>query len=116
MNPVDRRRFPRHSLCFPLRLRGMDCPDGESDQTMTHNISFGGAYFRTLKEVKVGDKVHVMICVPEDMMKQFPFSRLVGESRVVRVEKPEEAGGKMQEGKNIALEFGQDMIRLAAIR
>jgi hypothetical protein len=116
MNPVDRRRFPRHSLCFPLRLREADCPDGEADQTITENISFGGAYLRTLKRVKVGDKVHVMICVPEDMLKKFPFNRLVGESRVVRVEQPDEAGEKMQEARNIALEFGQDMIRLAAIR
>jgi hypothetical protein len=115
MNPVDRRRYPRHSLCFPLKLREWESPDGEYDQTITENISFGGAYLRTLKKVKVGDKMHVMICVPEDMVKQFPFTRLVGESRVVRVEEPDEAGGETQ-GRNIALEFGRDIIRLAAIR
>ena len=111
MNPVDRRRFPRYNLCFPLRLKKLDCPDGECDQTITSNVSFGGAYLQTAKDVNIGDKLHVMISVPEDMVKQFPFSRLVGESRVVRVEKSEAQGGK-----NIALEFGTDMIRLAAIR
>ncbi len=104
---VERRLFQRVELSLPISVRWRDSSGEEKTvAASTSNISYTGAYFKTpeVKSIKREDVLSVAVAIPRESSRDFPFSRLVGKARVVRIEE------KLQ---GIALEFARDFTRLA---
>ncbi|MFA4991172.1 MAG: PilZ domain-containing protein [Candidatus Omnitrophota bacterium] len=101
---VEKRRFRRLGLSLPMKLRQI-AGDGKakSAEGVTINVSYNGAYVSDIdmKEIKQHDNLHISLSVPRDDARDFPFSRITGEARVVRVDK-----------EGVALEFNDDVSRL----
>ena len=101
---VEKRKFKRLDLSLPMKIRRLsDTGKEEVQDGVTVNVSFNGAYVIdiNIKSIKPEDKINISLSVPRDDVRDFPFSRIVGKARVVRVEKDA-----------IAVEFGKDMNRL----
>lgn len=80
------------------------------------NISLAGVYFETeAREFSVDDVVMASVSVPEPKRRDFPFTRIAGRSRVVRVDTlaPDASDGPQRFG--VALEFGDDVTALTAL-
>ena len=101
---VEKRKFKRLDLALPMKIRRTS-GDGEEDiqEGVTINVSFNGAYVVNVdvRGIEIKDKLNISLSVPRDDTRDFPFSRLVGKARVIRVEKD-----------GIALEFSEDIYRL----
>jgi c-di-GMP-binding flagellar brake protein YcgR len=111
----DRRRFRRIRLAVPVRYgtgiasEGHEvCPRfGESSDLSTGGIAF------TTKDpgsFSPGEVLEVSITIPWEARRAFPFSRILGRCRVVRVEeRPAEGGATL---RRVALEFCGDQVTL----
>lgn len=114
---AERRRGRRARIQAPLLVRplGSGAP-APFNQEVTSDISLAGVYFETDAgaDYAVNDVLMTSISVPESSTRAFPFTRLAGRSRVVRVrEIPSEDPGRKRFG--IALEFGDDLTALTAL-
>ena len=101
---VEKRKFKRLGLSLPARIRyGLSSGKQEVQEGVTLNISFNGAYVSeiNLKNIKDKDTINISLSVPREEARDFPFSRLIGKAKVVRVE---------EEG--VAVEFNEDISRL----
>lgn len=101
---VDKRKFKRLDLSIPMTLKRISSDGKENTVTgLTSNISYNGTYVReaNIKDLKPEENLHISLSVPRDDTRDFPFSRLTGKARVVRVEKDA-----------VALEFNENMSRL----
>ena len=101
---LEKRRFRRLDLSIPMTLKRISSEGKENTITgITNNISYNGTYVReaNIKDLKPEDNLHISLSVPRDDTRDFPFSRLTGKARVVRVEKDA-----------VALEFNEDISRL----
>ena len=101
---IEKRRFKRLALEIPARIRCVTSEGKESVQEgVTINVSFNGAYVGdiNIKNIKEEDNLNISLSVPREEARDFPFSRVVGKARVVRVEKD-----------GVALEFNNDISRL----
>lgn len=101
---VEKRRFKRLDLSLPMRLRHISGTGKEDTiDSITANVSYNGAYVLDidLKNLKPNDELHMTLSVPRDETRDFPFSRLTGRAKVIRVEED-----------GIALEFDEDISRL----
>ena len=89
-NFVEKRSFKRLDLSLPTELR-RETRDGnwESQEGVTLNVSYNGAYVSDISNnnIKPEDTLAVSLSVPRDDARDFPFSRIAGKARVVRVEK-----------------------------
>ena len=78
----------------------------------------GGVCFETerVKAYAPNDVLVASVSIPEAQAREFPFTRLAGRSRVVRVD--EMPAAESADGKRcrVALEFGEDLTVLSAIR
>ena len=76
-----------------------------------------GVYFETEEghPYTSNDIVLASVSVPEERTREFPFTRLAGRGRVVRVEEIAPRGESGRKRFGIALEFGQDLTALSAI-
>jgi hypothetical protein len=103
----DWRRWPRVKLSIPVQLNragggdsgAVPCGPGQS-----RNLSTGGVYVTTKVRdgFAPGEIIRVEIFIPWEARHTFPFSRIVGSCRVVRVdERPASGDG----AKGLALEF-----------
>lgn len=115
---IERRRGSRASIEAQLRIRPMGAKPAESfRETTTTNVSLAGVYFESKAgDYQMGDEVVASVSVPSSQQRAFPFTRLSGRGRVVRIERlaaPPEA--KAADRVGIALEFGEDLIALTAI-
>ena len=115
---VDRRRGRRANVQAPVLIRrlGEGGPKHVKEET-AKNISLAGVYFETDAgdAYAVNDVVMTSVSISVGSTRNFPFTRLAGRSRVVRVnECPQEGSGK---GKRfgVALEFGEDLTALSAL-
>lgn len=103
-NFVEKRKFKRLGLSLPMTLK-RTLSDGKEEvqDGVTFNVSFSGTYVTdiNIRNIQPEDNLNISISVPRDETRDFPFSRLVGNARVVRVEKD-----------GIALEFSEDISRL----
>ena len=111
---VDRRRWHRVRLAVPVAIgTGADeGGGGVSPQTgQTKDVSPSGVYVtsRACGSIAPGDVLEVSIVVPEDARRFFPFSRIVGPSRVVRVEDVQTEEGTE---RGLALSFCEDRMTL----
>ncbi|PIQ83999.1 MAG: hypothetical protein COV75_04345 [Candidatus Omnitrophica bacterium CG11_big_fil_rev_8_21_14_0_20_63_9] len=104
------------SLQVPLQLRRSGPQGPESPQEhFTKNVSLAGVYFETEHpgSLKENDLVFASVTVPETQRRQFPFTRVAGRTRVVRVsELPASSEGRKRIG--VALEFGEHTTALTA--
>lgn len=115
---VERRRGRRIALEAPVRIRGIEGTQRADFQDETSsNVSLAGLYFETERSVPFNrhDVVVASVAIPGSKTRDFPFTRLSGRGRIVRVEKlePSTPGEKARHG--VAVEFGQDLTALSAI-
>ena len=93
-------------LSLPIKLRRIT-EEGKKEaiETITSNVSYNGAYVidRDLKNIKPNDKLHMTLSVSRDEARDFPFSRITGIAKVIRVEK-----------EGCALEFSEHISRFCA--
>jgi hypothetical protein len=80
------------------------------------NVSLAGVYFETEEPQAYtpNDIVTASVSIPEEQTSEFPFTRLAGRGRVVRVKDvPSTDAARPRAG--IALEFGEDLTALSAV-
>ncbi len=115
---VDRRRARRMNVQAPLWIRqaGSQSSDG-SKQELTRNLGLAGVYFETNKPegYQAGDVVIASVSIPEPETRRFPFTRLAGRGRIVRVIELSRSGPTVEMQFGIALEFAQDVTALTAV-
>ena len=115
---VERRRSLRAELAAPLHLHRVGAEArGLLAQWITKNISLAGTYFEAEGDhpYAVNEVVMASITIPASEQRLFPFTRISGRSRVVRVEPLLSAHSAQGRRTGIALEFGDDLTALAAI-
>ena len=115
---VERRRGRRIDLQAPLLIRrriGTREPGPFTEQT-TDNLGLAGVYFETDDgDFEVNEVVMTSVSIPESQRRGFPFTRLAGQGRVVRVQALTGASGDGQKKYGVALEFGNDLTALTSI-
>ena len=114
---VERRRGRRVSLEAPIHIRRLDAQQsGSVKEEVTKNVSLAGVYFETEHEQSyaVNDVITTSVAVPESKRREFPFTRLAGRSRVVRVSQLLSKARTGPKRVGIALEFGDDLTALSA--
>lgn len=111
---VDRRRGRRIDLRAPVMIRRLSEGAAPFTSETCHNVSLAGLYFETDAEYQVNDLVITSVSIPEAHTRNFPFTRLAGKSRVVRIL---ELTPQPPQHKRIgvALEFGDDLTALTAL-
>ena len=87
----NRRRHRRVRLAVPIRLGKGAVGAGErrDDPTgLSRDLGTGGVYLTTSEPGPFvpGEVLKVSMCIPWEMRRRFPFSRIAGLCRVVRVE------------------------------
>lgn len=113
---AERRRGRRADVQAPLMVKPATGSGGVPFQQETaQNVSLAGVYFETDQPYRINDAVIASVSIPAAQTRSFPFTRLAGRSRVVRVnELPDsQAGGRRRFG--VALEFGDDLTALTAL-
>ena len=114
---IDRRRGRRVSLEAPMSIRRADSLKLTPAEENTKNVGLSGVYFETHERAPyaVGTMMIASISIGETQQRMFPFTRLAGHGRVVRVVdlQPEGPSGPRRVG--VALEFGNDVTALTAI-
>ena len=114
--PRERRRYRRVPL--EVQVLAKRTAPGEPSRFqpgVTQDVSLSGVYFTTpaWQQVQPQEVLTVSISVPREQSRDFPFSRLVGRGRVVRVQ-PVDGETADEQQLGIALEFGDDLTILAA--
>ena len=116
---VERRKGRRVGLEVPLRIRQAGGREARAFQEeRTRNISLAGVYFETedYDAYAVNEFVITSVSIPVEQRRAFPFTRLAGRSRVVRInELPSEEQASTRKRYGVALEFGDDFTALAAL-
>ena len=114
---VERRRGRRASVEAPLLIRRTGAQGSASTEEVTKNVSLAGVYFETEEGHPYADNEIVMasVSIPESSVREFPFTRLAGRGRVVRIDEVREQEPSRPKRFGIALEFGHDLTALSAI-
>ena len=115
---VERRRERRVNLKVPLLIRRRGLHEAASvHEHVTADVGLAGTYFETEAEraYAVNEEVMASVSIPESQRREFPFTRLAGRSRVVRVRKLPLPQPERDKRIGVALEFGQDMTALTTI-
>ena len=115
---VERRRGRRADVRAPLTIRRLEAREpGAIQEEVAGNISLAGVYFETERAnaYAVNDVVITSVSIPASQTHHFPFTRLAGRSRVVRVSELPAQGSADRKQFGIALEFGEDLTALTAI-
>ena len=119
---LERRQFRRAELDVPVTIRSLT-PEGSASEPIVgqvKDISLAGMYCTVIKPAPVasGDTITCSISIPADHAKQFPFTRIAGKGRVLRVEgghrHTSEASGA-NERAGLAIAFSPDITALTAI-
>jgi len=115
---VERRRERRVNLQAPLLIRRLGAQEATSaHEHVTQDVGLAGAYFETDagRAYTVNEMVTASVSIPESEWRDFPFTRLAGRSRVVRVHELPAPKSEPRERIGVALEFSRDMTALTAI-
>ena len=114
---AERRRGRRVPLTVPLLIRQGDARQPHAfHEEVTRDLSLAGAYFETEQETyTVNDLVVPSVMISDVQTRTFPFTRLAGKSRVVRVDTLPQSGASGRKRFGVALEFGDDFTALAAL-
>lgn len=114
---IERRRGRRVNLNADVLIRRVDQPQAEPlSEAVTRDISLNGLYIETDQEprLQANDVVVASVSVADAQQRDFPFSRVAGRARIIRVEPLPEDGSIPGKRFGIALEFGHDITALAA--
>ncbi len=117
---IERRRGRRATVQASLSIRRASATPsatpGQPKEAQARNVSLAGVYFESDEPYQPNEIVTASVSIPESAQsREFPFTRVAGRSRVVRVEElPSKAAGA-QKQFGVALEFGSDVIALSAI-
>jgi len=113
---MDRRRQRRVNLNMTIMLRRTAGSEGEVKEGVAKNVSLAGVYFTMAgwQPLRADEVITFSVSVPPENIRSFPFSRLAGRGRVVRVEDLAKTLEGNQALQGVALEFGQDLTVLAA--
>lgn len=116
---IERRRGRRVNLNAPLLIRRVGPSQPESfAQALTKEVSLTGLYFEYetegAPEYQMNDVVVASVSVSDPQQREFPFSRLAGRGRIVRVDALADGKAGARKRFGIALEFGSDVTALAA--
>jgi len=115
---IERRRGKRAFIQAPLVIRRFGSREPTPlREEVTTNVSLAGVYFETEDEhpYSANEFYTASIAIPESETRDFPFRRLAGRGRVVRIEELSGTGQAGRKRFGIALEFGQDLTALTAI-
>ena len=111
--PVNRRRSPRVRLGVPVRLSygagsGGAVPAGTGESA---DVGLGGVYLTTEEQGPFvpGELLTISIMIPWELRGLFPFSRILGRSRIVRVER---AATSQSQRTGLALAFCDDQVTM----
>ena len=121
VNPVhtaggERRRHRRVPLSVHVLAKRMGADErGVFESGETKDVSLAGVYFTTpaWQDVRPQEVLTVSVSVPREQSRDFPFSRLAGRGRVVRVDA---VSGETPEERRLglAVEFADDLTVLTA--
>lgn len=114
---IDRRRHRRIDLTVPILARRNNDGNGASfHEGVAKNLSLAGLYFTTAgwRELQADEIMTVSVSVPPEQVRHFPFSRLAGRGRVVRVDELAKVDSSGPTLYGVALEFGEDLTVLTA--
>src|SRR3989338_9604466 len=99
----DRRRWPRVKLCVPVQFGEGSGGKGELlyfSAGQSSDIGSNGVLFATNEPgpFVLGEVLALSIAIPWESRRKFPFSRIVGFGRVLRIEEESQAeeGGQRQ--------------------
>ena len=115
---VDRRRGRRADVQASLRIQGTS--EGKSEWVKaetTQNVSLAGVYFETEDggTYHLNHVVTMSISIPSAQTRLFPFTRLAGRGRVIRVRKLPQEESTTTKRYGVSLEFGEDLTALTAL-
>ena len=112
----ERRRHRRVSLSVNVLAKRVASGDtGLFEEGTTTDVSLAGVYFTApaWKDLRAQEVLTISISVPREQARDFPFSRLAGRGRVVRVD--EVLGDTPQEKRlGVAVEFADNLTVLTA--
>ena len=114
---VERRRGRRVHLQAPVLIRRAGAREpGLTREEVAQNISLAGVYFESehAESYTLNDMLIASVTIPEARRRDFPFTRVAGRSRVVRIHELPEAGSAGRKRVGVALEFGDDITALTA--
>lgn len=112
----ERRRYRRVPVtAHVLAKRMLTEQQSAFEAGVAKDVSLAGVYFTTSawKSVQPQEVLTLSIAVPRQQTRDFPFSRLAGRGRVVRVDTMSGDTSKASR-LGIALEFGDDLTVLTA--
>ena len=114
---VERRRGKRAHIEAPLLIRRTGAHSAAPKEEVAKNVSLAGVYFETEEghSYASNDIVMASVSVPEAHSREFPFTRLAGRGRVVRIEEVPQQEPSRSKRFGIALEFSHDVTALSAI-
>ena len=103
----DARRWKRIRLSVPVVFRFDTAQEGKDAPAalgVSIDLSPGGVYLTTEHQAAIsqGEILMVSISIPWEIRRLFPFSRIMGPSRVVRVDAPQTQGPTNQRGLALA--------------
>ena len=113
---TDRRHWSRIRLSVPVRVGKASGGAMSYETAQAVDLSAGGAYV-TVHSPRMGfapgEILSLSVAVPSESRQAFPFSRLAGSCRVVRVDERWTPGGHI---RGLALAFcGNEVTMLGAI-
>lgn len=107
--PLEMRVAKRVPLATTIHIRKPSEPAKENGDGEVVNVSMSGIYFKPHpeKSFQVGDTVLCMVSIGPEHRRNFPFVRIAGKGRVVRID-------HQKSHPTVALSFAQDITLLAA--
>jgi len=111
---IERRRSRRVILQAPLVIRRGPHQREPTKPLVTKDIGLAGLYFEagTDERFTVNEVLTASLSVPEPHRREFPFTRVVGRGRVVRVHRLQD---EAEPRVGVAIEFGDEVTALTAI-
>ncbi|MBI4355403.1 MAG: PilZ domain-containing protein [Candidatus Omnitrophica bacterium] len=113
----ERRRHRRIDLTVPILTKpNTEVETQEFKGGVTKNLSLAGALFETgqYQLLSPDGLLTVSISIPREKARGFPFSRLAGRARIVRVNELAKLDDQSPKLLEVALEFGKDLTVLTA--
>ena len=119
---LERRQFRRAELNVPVTIRSLT-PEGSASEPIigqVKDVSLAGMYCTVIKPAPVasGDTIACSVSIPSDHATLFPFTRIAGKGRILRVDGRHRHAGAAagdQERVGLAVAFAPDITALTAI-
>lgn len=116
---VDWRQHRRAKLEASIEIRSLDSGVPSSPiVARTKSVSLAGCYVVMNRPVSfsIGSTLSCQIVIPREATRNFPFTRIAGKGRVVRIDDPVESSGQEGSMVGIGIAFSRDTTSLGTIR